>query len=178
MTWDRDRKPDIAHSPLTGRYYFVEVWNTDGSAQTKYDVTEAIEKLLKDGPVSDPSPLQVSFDETLFKGNADLSVEEIIEKIDEAAAWFRKWKVRTENPEEAKPGLEVKLTYFKRSGKYYTEGEYRTLLEGLDDIWDEIKAMPQLPGLTHGFATAEFDVFVDVPEHPHAHPKILKAVQQ
>jgi hypothetical protein len=62
---------------------------------------------------------------------------------------------------------QVKLTYFKPSGKYYSEGEYRTEKSELLDIWDEVKQMrdeARLPGLCRGHSP--FIVSVDVPGHP------------
>lgn len=68
----------------------------------------------------------------------------------------------------------VKLTYFKPSGKYYSEGHYMTDKKRLFEIWDEVVDMQQtknLPGLMHGHS--EFHVSVDVPEHPHRHPHLV-----
>ena len=37
--------------------------------------------------------------------------------------------------------MRVHITYFKRSGKYYTDGSYETKLTNTWDIFAEIKAM-------------------------------------
>lgn len=69
--------------------------------------------------------------------------------------------------------MKVKLTYFKPSGKYYSEGEYDTELSDLYEIWLEVhvKRFAQcLPGLIAGHS--EYIVSVDVPEHPHNHPHL------
>jgi hypothetical protein len=76
----------------------------------------------------------------------------------------------------------VKLTYFQKSGKYYTESEYTTQLKNLDfapypglwEIFAEVQQMRDsgnLPGLVKG--AKEFHVLVDVPEHPHRHPALI-----
>lgn len=68
----------------------------------------------------------------------------------------------------------VKLTYFKLSGKYYSEGHYVTHKEHLFEIWDEVRGMQRtknLPGLMHGHS--EFVVLVNVPEHRHRHPYLI-----
>ena len=82
--------------------------------------------------------------------------------------------------------MKVKLTYFKSSGKYYSDGEYETsiphieLLHGgakappLFQIWDEVAGMMvrgQLPDLIPGHSN--FSVLVDVPDHPHRHPRMI-----
>lgn len=69
----------------------------------------------------------------------------------------------------------VKLTYYKPSGKYYSEGEYVTSASRLLDVWNEVEKMinsSTLPGLAtggHGY----FIVQVDVPECPQNHPHIM-----
>ena len=68
----------------------------------------------------------------------------------------------------------VKLTYFKLSGKYYSEGSYPTDKKQLFEIWDEVKKLQEekyLPGLLPGHS--EFHVLIDVPEHPHRHPHLI-----
>jgi hypothetical protein len=69
----------------------------------------------------------------------------------------------------------VKLTYFKRSGKYYSDAEYHTVHEELWDIWDEVKRFRdhgESPGLTKG-TFHDFIVSVDIPDHPHNHPHLI-----
>lgn len=73
-----------------------------------------------------------------------------------------------------RPPFTVKLTYFKHSGKFYTEGEYVSQKLNLYDIWDELKDMLRhgiRPGLIDG--PCEFHVVVNVPDHPHDHPLLI-----
>jgi len=72
--------------------------------------------------------------------------------------------------------MQVNLTYFKRSGKYYSTGCYHDVEnKGLSDIWQEVKNRRDaglLPGLSSG-DHSEFIVLIDVPDHPHNHPRLL-----
>lgn len=73
--------------------------------------------------------------------------------------------------------MKVKLTYFKQSGKYYTDGEYDTNKEALYEIWDEVRSKQvagELPGLIVG--CTKFTILVEVPDHPHAHPHLIPGV--
>jgi len=66
--------------------------------------------------------------------------------------------------------MKVCLTYFKDTGKYYSEGEYKTNQEHLFEIWEEVMEKSKqkvLPGLIKGHSS--FYILVDVPEHPHRH---------
>ena len=71
--------------------------------------------------------------------------------------------------------MEVKLTYFKPSGKYYSTGEMEVPgTMHLQDIWDIVDgriSAGQLPGLIEGHS--EFIVYIEVPRHPHNHPRIM-----
>ena len=71
--------------------------------------------------------------------------------------------------------FKVELTYFKKSGKYYSEGEFVVYNDcSLIDIWNQVEALQELgslPGLTEG--TREFIILVNVPGHPHEHPKLF-----
>ena len=73
--------------------------------------------------------------------------------------------------------LNVMLTYFKPSGKFYGEGEMT--MPGsmpLHELWSIIDgkiSAQQLPGLKEGHS--EYMVYVDVPGHPHRCPHILNA---
>lgn len=70
----------------------------------------------------------------------------------------------------------VELTYFKESGKYYSDGEYVSEQEQLWKIWEEVAEMfrrGERPGLVDG--KQEFNTLVNVPDHPHAHPHIVMA---
>lgn len=67
----------------------------------------------------------------------------------------------------------VKLTYFKRTGKYAYEGEYTSEKLHLFEIWEELDAMlasGKCPGLVDG--QDEFYVLVEVLDHPHNHPHL------
>lgn len=68
----------------------------------------------------------------------------------------------------------VKLIYFKRSGKFYGEGSYKTEEENLHQIWEDVEIMRDtgiLPGLAEGHS--KFIVSVDVPEHELNHPHLI-----
>jgi len=70
--------------------------------------------------------------------------------------------------------MKVKLTYFKTSGKYYSDGEYNTTQDTMHGIWQEVRlmrTMGKLPGLVDG--CSEFITSVDVPEHKYNHPHII-----
>ena len=73
--------------------------------------------------------------------------------------------------------MKVNLQYFKASGKYYSSGSYETRLtpeDGLFHVFEEVaqmRAWGRLPGLIEGHS--EFAVLIDVPEHPHNHPRLL-----
>ena len=72
--------------------------------------------------------------------------------------------------------LEVNLTYFRQTGKYYAEGLFLVRKETpLFEIWDmvaDLRWIAQLPGLTRGHSI-DYIVLIDVPEHPHRHPHLL-----
>lgn len=65
----------------------------------------------------------------------------------------------------------VELVYYKKTGKYYSEGKYRTEAELLSDIWKEIQEFEKHPGL--GGRWTEGYIQVDVPYHPHNHPRLI-----
>lgn len=67
----------------------------------------------------------------------------------------------------------VELTYFKPSGKYYSEGIYETQKEYMFQIFNEVRLMQKacrLPGLIDGRG---FIVLVDSPNHPDAYPGLV-----
>lgn len=69
---------------------------------------------------------------------------------------------------------EVKLTYFKKSGKFYGNGSYLSKKVGLWEIWEEINNMfknQKMPGLIDG--PQDFITYVEVPAHPHNHPILI-----
>ncbi len=70
--------------------------------------------------------------------------------------------------------MKVYLTYFKTSGKFYSQGTYETGDKPLYKIWEEVRGFQEqgkLPGLIDG--SVEFIISVEVPEHPHAHPHLI-----
>ena len=70
----------------------------------------------------------------------------------------------------------VKLTYFKTSGKYYSECTYISNKDSLFGIWDEVKRRKEagcLWGLVSGHSS--YHILVDVPNHPHEHPHLILA---
>lgn len=66
--------------------------------------------------------------------------------------------------------IEVKLTYFKETGKYYSEESYMEDYIPLFEIWDRIRNMEKLPGLTGKW---DGPILVNVPDHIHSHPRII-----
>ncbi len=77
--------------------------------------------------------------------------------------------------------LEVILTYFKDTGKYYSGGEgYVAHHLNLEEVWETIRAWQRqgtLPGLCP-HAGKDFYILVRVPNHPHDHPKLLLPSEQ
>lgn len=77
--------------------------------------------------------------------------------------------------------IKVKLTYFKRGGKYYTEWEGDLDLGDetpIHQVWDNIQScrrddMPA-PGLCS--SSRDYMVLVECPGHPHDHPVILMPI--
>jgi hypothetical protein len=73
-----------------------------------------------------------------------------------------------------KAPFDVKLTYFKASGKYYSEGTYKTNKLIIYEIFDEAKDMLSKgirPGLVDGHN--EFYVIVEIQNHPLAYPCLI-----
>uniref|UniRef100_A0A6M3LQH1 Uncharacterized protein n=1 Tax=viral metagenome TaxID=1070528 RepID=A0A6M3LQH1_9ZZZZ len=70
--------------------------------------------------------------------------------------------------------VKVELTYFKESGKYYSEGSYETPEISLYQIFEQVKLLidtKKLPGLMEGHS--DFYVLVDVPSHPNRRPRLF-----
>lgn len=73
--------------------------------------------------------------------------------------------------------MKVRLTYFKPSGTYYSDGEYDYLADEktlMLDIWQDVAEkleVRQLPGLIPGHDPKI--VLVDVPDHPNNHPHLV-----
>ena len=69
---------------------------------------------------------------------------------------------------------EVKLTYFRERGKYYSDGSYTSEKEHLFEIFEEVENMAKdkkLPDLLEG--CSEFHVLIDVPTHKYNHPHLV-----
>jgi len=77
-----------------------------------------------------------------------------------------------------RPDLCVMLTVFKMTGKYYTSASYyhtEIIAPRIDEIWSEVRGYlkaGKLPGLMEGH-DADWIVLVEVPDHPHNHPKLI-----
>lgn len=67
----------------------------------------------------------------------------------------------------------VKLTYFKRSGKYYSESEYHTMSRYNFAIAEEIKKMEALPGLYSSFDQGNFIVHYVSDDEKYSVPGLL-----
>lgn len=68
----------------------------------------------------------------------------------------------------------VNLSYFKDTGKWYSDGTYNSEKVELYAIFDEVrnlKRMKKLPGLMEGHS--DFIILIDVPEHPNNGPRII-----
>lgn len=78
--------------------------------------------------------------------------------------------------------MKVNVTYFRPGGKFYLSAETTFGDLGLRDeaplfaVWDEIRErqiLNTLPGLVSGGAREDFIILVEVPEHPHNHPRLI-----
>jgi hypothetical protein len=68
----------------------------------------------------------------------------------------------------------IKLTYFKRSGKYYSDGSYYSEKEYMCEIFDEVADMNAhflLPGLNSGDWYGIIHIHSDT--HPNAYPGLI-----
>jgi len=89
--------------------------------------------------------------------NYDYTLEEIDEYVEEVKATF-----------------EVKLSYFKKSGKYYSYGNYYTNHKEMFEIFEEVQQKTKsgkLPDLIEGYS--DFVVLVEVPNHPNNYPALI-----
>jgi NTP pyrophosphatase (non-canonical NTP hydrolase) len=74
---------------------------------------------------------------------------------------------------ESEMAYRVILTYFKKSGKYYSTGEYQSEKKELFEIWQEVRDMAGChPGLVNLW-NKEGPISVDVPDHPNNHPHLV-----
>lgn len=72
------------------------------------------------------------------------------------------------------PKYEVKLTYFKQSGKYYSEGRYETNKEYMYQIVEEVKMLNIEEDLPDIGKTSEFSILVTVADnHPNGYPCLI-----
>ena len=70
--------------------------------------------------------------------------------------------------------MKVQLTYFKTTGKYYSQGEYETEHESLIEIWHEVRGMlyqGKRPGLVDGHDA--FHILIQVADHPQDHLRLM-----
>ena len=70
--------------------------------------------------------------------------------------------------------MKVYLTYFKSTGKFYSEGSYESNKEHLFEVFQEVRAMADvgmLPGLAPGHGN--YFVSVSVPDDPNDHPHLV-----
>lgn len=68
----------------------------------------------------------------------------------------------------------VQLDYFKKSGKWYSEGSYYTEFSDLYEIFKEVRQKlkkGKRPGLVD--AVNEFHVLITVPEHEFNIPQLI-----
>lgn len=69
---------------------------------------------------------------------------------------------------------EVKLTYFKKSGKYYSFGNYFSSKEHMFQIFEEVEEMKKnenLPGLVRGSWVDT--ILVESNDNPHGYPGLI-----
>lgn len=70
---------------------------------------------------------------------------------------------------------EVVLTYFKTSGKYYSEGKFTTKSTRMEEIFNEVKKMQEegnLPGLIKG-SGQEFTIHINCKKVENGYPAII-----
>lgn len=71
-------------------------------------------------------------------------------------------------------GFKVELQYFKKSGKFYSEGDYVSEKEDMYHIFDEVRGMLEdgrLPGLADG--CREFHIYINAVDHPNRYPGMV-----
>ena len=68
----------------------------------------------------------------------------------------------------------IELTYFKPSGKYYTNGAYVTNLKSMYQIFEQVQKLKdsgELPGL--GVTSDHYIIHIYAPEHPNYYPGLI-----
>lgn len=76
--------------------------------------------------------------------------------------------------------INVVLTYYKQSGKYYSTGYYHSLCEHFFQLGDEVKEKQKsgtLPGLVSG-GGKEFYIHVDAPGHENNVPRLIHPLKR
>ena len=71
---------------------------------------------------------------------------------------------------------QIKLIYFKYSGKYYSEGSFWTDLNYMYEIVNEVSQMREdqkLPDISCG---KEFFIMIDASAHPNGFPVLIKPI--
>ncbi len=70
--------------------------------------------------------------------------------------------------------MKVELTYFKKSGKYYSSGRYITKEVNMESIWTEVRKMIRMEDLPDLMKDpSDFVILVEVPEHRDNVKKLL-----
>ena len=72
---------------------------------------------------------------------------------------------------------EIKLEYFKESGKYYTEGVYSTDLEHVFEIVEEVKLLRE-QSMLPGIDCWEGYIYLNTEQVPNGYPVIIKPLQE
>jgi Lar family restriction alleviation protein len=67
------------------------------------------------------------------------------------------------------------LTYFRKNGKYYSDGKFE-VPDSFDlyEVWEIVRGMRDagiLPGLVDG--AREYSILINVPGHRHEHPHLI-----
>jgi len=73
----------------------------------------------------------------------------------------------------------VKLIYFKESGKYYSSGSYETNCEHMFEIFAEVKDKVhngELPGLMKG--SKHYHVLIADSNHPQFYPGLIPLTKE
>lgn len=73
-------------------------------------------------------------------------------------------------------GYEIKVTWFKQSGKYYSDGSYFTERESMFDVFQDFEKMLEdgiRPGLVNSKKN-EFFAVLDCSAHPYGFPAMFR----
>ena len=73
--------------------------------------------------------------------------------------------------------LTVNLIYYKKTGKFYSSGDFLVCEDTpLHVIWDIVahkSVAGNLPGLVFSTHAHDFIISIDVPGHEHEHPHLM-----